>query len=884
MPASDNPNPTRLRDLYKYVGDDTMAQLPSLKSGARSWIGLLQSHPSLQGIQTKHDLALWIDNNPNLGVSLDDFNNYEKLLRYQGAFPNGLPSEELQRRIQTEIRSDQIDTPTPLTHSSQNHNTLDQLTKVFDPKGVEHDRNFKRILKNVVENHNRINPNNPFNENLVVWKNRQRILNPNLPPELLTQARALFGEAIGENRLRYLDNQEANRIYNKQVNDPAVQKMERLIRQELEARVNQERAAKGTISQAEIQTLEKQIRQTHTAQFVRDYPEKAEVYSRKNKELKAAKKEDQELRKQLHEVEKDILKQRDKIYRINPQNDPVVKNLKAGKLTPEEFVKRYPKKAKAYRRRIEEIGIARKTFIQAEKTQKKQFKNEQKQIKNLKNHRDPKTDLELQKIKNKYPNRLTDPRQKSAFDTEINEFVRKNKRASFAEYLNDSDIRNARTKIASAQSYLDRPSRLSRLFGRTPVLPDLTNNENQQDTETSQQIQQSQQPRDGKRRLERTRTWIKKQYEKRKKQIQDAARRYLGREFRRIASQAAKNAARYASSFARSSVGPGIRNASRAFPKLGSLPRPGLGAGRLGGFRPPVPPAAAGLVANPWFWVVLIIIIILILILLWFLHDDLNSGDVTVNVTKSGPAEVPNPTSQDVSQPDPSDIQYSITVSWTGGPSNITVTDYIPENTEFVSATGDYKLSGATGSAQTVVWNIRGSSGNSTGAGQNVPPTTDTCGGVYNLGNSDGQNFGDPNCELAEAERVSHSFQGESWNIQKPLFDMVQEMDPQDADYWFGVIECESGFNPNVVAIGPHADAAGVWGLYQMGASGENTGSGWRDTPFQDKDGRNGEFDRGDVHWSLQTSNAINYQEKKLAPLGLKWEYWECAKIVWGLW
>lgn len=146
---------------------------------------------------------------------------------------------------------------------------------------------------------------------------------------------------------------------------------------------------------------------------------------------------------------------------------------------------------------------------------------------------------------------------------------------------------------------------------------------------------------------------------------------------------------------------------------------------------------------TPGFWALIIILILLLIliIILLILSYNQNNGDVTVHVTKTGPKEVPNPTSQDVATADPSDIKYEIKVSWTGGPSSIVVTDKIPDNTEFVSATGPYTYDEAT---RTVKWNITaGGSGTNNGAkvapdGKHACVVTDKFNPATNFSNKPG--------------------------------------------------------------------------------------------------------------------------------------------------
>ena len=122
------------------------------------------------------------------------------------------------------------------------------------------------------------------------------------------------------------------------------------------------------------------------------------------------------------------------------------------------------------------------------------------------------------------------------------------------------------------------------------------------------------------------------------------------------------------------------------------------------------------------------------------------------------------------------------------------------------------------------------------------PPTKDNCGGKYNLNNPIG-NFGDPVCDFDKQKMGAQ----------------LQQEDAANAQRWDSIIECESTYNPNAHAshesIGT-PDAAGAWGLSQMGR------------------GKNGQFDHGDVNWSLQISNMINYNKQ----IGGSFKYWACAR------
>lgn len=139
-------------------------------------------------------------------------------------------------------------------------------------------------------------------------------------------------------------------------------------------------------------------------------------------------------------------------------------------------------------------------------------------------------------------------------------------------------------------------------------------------------------------------------------------------------------------------------------------------------------------------------------------------------------------------------------------------------------------------------------------AGGYLPPTDDNCGGKWKLTSSLGKNFGDPQCNFDKNQ----------------LYLGLQLADPVNADVWFNkVVPCESGFNPDAYA-GPATgtpDAAGAWGLFQMG-SATPPGSPPPAT------GKNGPNDRGDINWQIQMTNATAYGQK----IGDLKKYWACAR------
>lgn len=133
--------------------------------------------------------------------------------------------------------------------------------------------------------------------------------------------------------------------------------------------------------------------------------------------------------------------------------------------------------------------------------------------------------------------------------------------------------------------------------------------------------------------------------------------------------------------------------------------------------------------------------------------------------------------------------------------------------------------------------------------------SSDTCLAQYAptiAKNPDKANFGDPKCDFSNND----------------LYKMLKQQDPENADFWYTkVVPCESNYNPNEYyrcdSNGNNCtpDPAGAWGLFQMGR------------------GKNGPFDRGDVIWQDQISNAINYNKTKLQPSGRSLgSYWACAQ------
>lgn len=134
-------------------------------------------------------------------------------------------------------------------------------------------------------------------------------------------------------------------------------------------------------------------------------------------------------------------------------------------------------------------------------------------------------------------------------------------------------------------------------------------------------------------------------------------------------------------------------------------------------------------------------------------------------------------------------------------------------------------------------------------SGNTCPLTRDPPNG-YVLDNPLGLNFGDPNCDFSQSK----------------LYDELKTIDPTYADYWFFTIaSCETtNYNPN--AYNPASTSGSAWGLFQMGHQAY---------PALGIDVQmNNEFDRGDVIWQTQTSNAVNYNRI----IGNSFDYWGCKK------
>jgi hypothetical protein len=124
-------------------------------------------------------------------------------------------------------------------------------------------------------------------------------------------------------------------------------------------------------------------------------------------------------------------------------------------------------------------------------------------------------------------------------------------------------------------------------------------------------------------------------------------------------------------------------------------------------------------------------------------------------------------------------------------------------------------------------------------------PEADTsCGGKYDSDNSPQGNFGDPNCDFSE----------------QALSDLLEQLDPDNADLWWALAFCESSFNPN--AHNPNTpDPQGGWGMYQH-STGPDAASG---SPF----------DNGRVSWRWQVINAVAHNRYTVESGAMEFGYYQ---------
>lgn len=226
------------------------------------------------------------------------------------------------------------------------------------------------------------------------------------------------------------------------------------------------------------------------------------------------------------------------------------------------------------------------------------------------------------------------------------------------------------------------------------------------------------------------------------------------------------------------------------------------------------------------------------------------------------------------------DIEYTVNVIYDATIakvplSDIVVYEILPENTSFVSAQGAYTFNNGR-----VEWpmaqnsnsftftlkptmpdikifnkvyakNIGSSSSSGSSSGSRPASLTETCEGKYTLDNPLGANFGDPSCSFKSPDQ---------------LHALLQQLDPGNADYWFFQIaycETRGTYDPN--AVNRASTSGSAWGLFQMGHEAYPA----LNIPRQMGD----DYDRGDVDWETQTSNAINHNHLRHDDFS----YWDCS-------
>lgn len=142
--------------------------------------------------------------------------------------------------------------------------------------------------------------------------------------------------------------------------------------------------------------------------------------------------------------------------------------------------------------------------------------------------------------------------------------------------------------------------------------------------------------------------------------------------------------------------------------------------------------------------------------------------------------------------------------------------------------------------------------------GDTTLPNPNDCDGKYSTAQMSNPlgNFGDPNCNFSRND----------------LFRLLNQLDPANASFWFfTIVPCEApGYNP--LAYNAASTAGQAFGLFQMGHDAyPQLGL---DMQIADINLGPPFYDRGDVDWRQQTSNAINYNNQRI---GGSFAYWACA-------
>lgn len=137
--------------------------------------------------------------------------------------------------------------------------------------------------------------------------------------------------------------------------------------------------------------------------------------------------------------------------------------------------------------------------------------------------------------------------------------------------------------------------------------------------------------------------------------------------------------------------------------------------------------------------------------------------------------------------------------------------------------------------------------------GQNVPASGNNCSGMYQQYMSmepSHKNYGDPNCELVKKDP-----NGNTIFDKDKILAQLKQIKANEANGWFFcVIPNESNYNANAY-LKASTSGKGAYGLVQMNPTGQG----------------NGQYDNGEVNWSLQLSNGINYNDKAI---GHSFNYW----------